>query len=102
MAEELQSGRRRLYRVYLLDFLEQDGDQVELFFDGVSCGAIGLKNEGASLLLPIAAGAPLQVRIQAVADGGGGVTVAFISSLGEARTSVLQVGQFEQWQVLVP
>jgi hypothetical protein len=37
----------------------------------------------------------------ATGDGGGGVTVGFQSSLGEARTRIMQVGDFEQWQVIM-
>ncbi len=101
MAQEISSGRRVLYRVYLLDFLAQDGDRAELFFNGISFGNIDLKNAGTSILLPVMAGMPAQMKLVATADGGGGVTVAFISSLGEARTRVMQVGDYDQWQVLV-
>ena len=99
MAAEVESGQRRLYRVHLLDFADQDGDFVELLVDGVSFGDINLSNAGTSILLPVAAGKPIELRMVAKVDGGGGVTVAFVSSAGEARTSVLEVGQFEQWQV---
>jgi hypothetical protein len=99
MAAEVESGQRRLYRIYLLDFADQDGDFVELFVDGVSFGDINLSNAGTSILLPVAAGKPIDLKMVAKVDGGGGVTVAFVSSAGEARTSVLAVGQFEQWQV---
>jgi hypothetical protein len=101
MSEEIQSGRRVLYRVFLLDFLADDGDHAELFVNGVSQGDVRLKNEGTSLLIPLAAGMPVQMKLVATADGDGGVTVAFISSLGEARTRVMQVGEFETWQVMV-
>ena len=41
------------------------------------------------------------MKVSATADGGGGVTVGFVSSLGEARTRVMQVGESEEWQVTV-
>jgi hypothetical protein len=41
------------------------------------------------------------MKLVATADGGGGVTVGFVSSMGEARTRILQVGDFEQWQVIM-
>jgi hypothetical protein len=101
IAEDIRTGRRVLYRVYLLDFLEQDGDHAELSVDGASYGDIYLSNGGTAILIPLAPGTPAQLKLLATADGGGGVTVAFLSSLGEARTRVMQVGEFEQWQVIV-
>lgn len=100
-AEEIESGRRELYRIYLLDFLAQDGDHVELSVDGISFGDIYLQNASTSILIPLTPGVPVQIKLVATADGGGGVTVGFISSLGEARTDVLQAGEFEQWQIMV-
>lgn len=101
MAEEIQSGRRVLYRLYLLDFLAEDGDRVELFVDGFSLGETVLRGAGTSFLIPVVAGTPVQLKLLATADGGGGVTVGFMSSVGEARTQVMQVGQFDLWQVVV-
>jgi hypothetical protein len=101
IAADIQSGRRVLYRLYLLDFLVEDGDQVELSVDGVSFGDTVLKGAGTSFLIPLAPGTPAQMKILATADGGGGVTVGFVSSQGEARTEIMQVGQFDQWQAVV-
>jgi hypothetical protein len=39
--------------------------------------------------------------VLATIDGGGGVTVGVVSSLGEARTQILQVGESDQWQAVV-
>ncbi len=100
-AKEIESGERRLYRVTLLDFLDQDGDRVELTVDGVSYGNLDLSNAGSSFLIPLAPGRPVQMKLAATADGGGGVTVGFVSSVGEARTDVMQVGEFAQWQVIL-
>lgn len=101
MAADIQSGRRVLYRVYLLDFLAEDGDHVELSVDGASLGDTALKGAGTSFLIPLAPGTPAHLKLLATADGGGGVTVGFISSVGEARTRVMQAGDFDQWQVIV-
>jgi hypothetical protein len=100
-AEDVKSGRSVLYRVYLLDFLAEDGDRVELSVDGASYGDLYLKNAGQEVLIPLTRGVPSEMNLLATADGGGGVTVGFVSSLGEARTRTLQVGQSEQWQVTV-
>ncbi len=101
IAGDIKSGRRVLYRIYLLDFLAEDGDHVELSVDGASLGDIALKGAGTSFLIPLAPGTPATLKLLATADGGGGVTVGFISSLGEARTRVMQIGDFDQWQVVV-
>jgi hypothetical protein len=100
-AEEIKSGRRVLYRIYLLDFLAEDGDHVEFSVDGLSFGDTLLKGAGTSILIPLAPGTPAQLKVLATVDGGGGVTVGFLSSLGEARTRIMQVGEFDEWQVIV-
>ena len=101
LTDDIKSGRRVLYRVHLLDFLAEDGDHAELFVDGVGLGDVYLKNAGTEILIPLAAGIPTQMKLLATSDGGGGVTVGFVSSLGEVRTRIMQVGEFEEWQVIV-
>jgi hypothetical protein len=102
LADDFKSGRRVLYRVHLLDYLDEDGDHAELFVNGVSLGDVYLRNAGTEILIPLMAGAPTQIKLLATVDGGGGgVTVGFVSSLGEARTRTMQVGEFEEWQVTV-
>jgi hypothetical protein len=101
LAEGIKSDRVVLYRLYLLDFLAEDGDHAELFVDGVGLGDVYLKNAGKEFLIPLVAGKPAQMKLVATADGGGGVTVGFVSSMGEARTRILQMGDFEQWQVIM-
>jgi hypothetical protein len=101
MAADIQADRTRLYRINLLDFADQDGDHVELTIDGLSFGDVNLSNSGASILVPLTAGKPVTIKLLATADGGGGVTVGFLSSLGEARTMVLNVGGADQWQVIL-
>jgi hypothetical protein len=101
LAEAIKSDRVVLYRLYLLDFLAEDGDHAELFVDGVGLGDVYLKNAGKDFLIPVIPGTPAQMKLVATADGGGGVTVGFVSSMGEARTRILLVGDFEQWQVIM-
>ena len=101
LAQELQSGRRTLYRLHLVDFLTQDGDEVALFVDGISQGPVSLANAGTEILIPLTPGSSAQIRVVATRDGGGGVTFGLVSSLGEARTRVMHVGESEQWQVTV-
>jgi hypothetical protein len=101
-AADIQSGRSVLYRLYLLDFLAEDGDHVELFVNGVGHGDLYLKNAGKEVLIPLSPGAPTRMKLLATGDGGGGVTVGFVSSLGEARTRIMNVGQSEEWVVTVP
>lgn len=101
MAQEIKQGERVVYRVYLLDFQDEDGDRAELFVDGTSMGTVNLSNAGEEILIPVRRGSPALMKLVATGDGGGGVTVGMISSLGDARTEVLQVGQSEHWQVIV-
>ena len=101
VAKGLQEGKRKLYRVHVLDFLAQDGDEVELFVDGVSFGSIPLYNAGKDVLIPLARGTSSQMRIVATRDGGGGVTFGLVSSMDKVMTRVMQVGDSEQWWVTV-
>jgi hypothetical protein len=100
-ADEVRSGKLALYRLHLLDSLAQDGDEVEMFVNGVSCGRVSLSNAGTEIVLPLAAGAQAELKVVATRDGGGGVTFGALSSQGEARTQIMQVGEFDQWQVTV-
>jgi len=100
-AADIQSGRSVLYRLFLLDFLAEDGDHAELFVNGVGYGDLYLKNAGNEFLIPLTPGVPAHMKVLATGDGGGGVTVGFVSSLGEARTRIMNVGQSEDWQVTV-
>ncbi len=101
LAESIKKDKVVLYRLYLLDYLAEDGDHAELFVDGVGLGDVYLKNAGTEILIPMIQGQPAQMKLVATGDGGGGVTVGFISSLGEARTRIMQVGDFEEWQVIM-
>jgi hypothetical protein len=101
-ATAICTDRCLLYRLYCLDFLDEDGDQVELFVDGMSYGQVYLKNAGQEFLIPLVRGKPAELKILATVDGGGGgVTFGMVSSLGEARTRIMEVGESEQWQVAV-
>jgi hypothetical protein len=100
-AADIQSGRSVLYRLYLLDFLAEDGDHAELIVDGVSYGDLYLRNAGKEFLVPLTRGMPARMKLLATADGGGGITIGFVSSLGEARTRIMNVGQSEEWVVTV-
>jgi hypothetical protein len=100
-ADAIKSGKCVLYRLYLLDFLAEDGDRAELSVDGLGFGDIYLKNAGTEFLIPLVANKPAQMKLTATGDAGGGVTVGFVSSMGEARTRTMQVGDYEQWQVTV-
>jgi hypothetical protein len=100
-ADDVRSGKIAVYRLYLLDSLAQDGDEVELFVNGASCGRVTLASAGTEIVLPLAAGAQAELRVVATRDGGGGVTFGALSSQGEARTQIMQVGEFDQWQVTV-
>jgi hypothetical protein len=101
LAQLLRSGQRSLYRLRLLDFLQQDGDEVELQVDGGPIGTIPLSNAGTEILIPLAPGTRSRVRVVATRDGGGGVTLGMVSSLGDVRTRVLHVGESEEWSVQV-
>jgi hypothetical protein len=100
-ARDIESGKAVLYRLHVLDFKAQDGDVIALFAGGVSHGVIPLANAGTEVLIPLARGTTAEMQVVATGDGGGGVTFGMASSLGEARTRVLQVGDSEKWWITV-
>ena len=99
MKKDLESGKRVLYRVHLLDFLQQDNDEVALFVDNVCLGPVALSNRGTEMLIPLASEKTSRMRVVATRDGGGGVTFGLVSSIGEAKTRVMQTGEVEEWWV---
>jgi hypothetical protein len=97
----IADGRQVIYTLHVLDDVEQDGDVVEVFVNGVSYGRIMLTSLGQDLLVPLPAGSTAQVHVVALEDGGGGVTFGVHTSMGEIRTAVMAVGQSQDWSVTV-
>jgi hypothetical protein len=97
----LVERRQSIFRLRVLDTVAEDGDVVWLSLDGVPFGALELSNAGAELSIALPMGTTAHLLVVAERDGGGGVTFGAISSLGEIRTRVMNVGEREEWTVAV-
>ncbi len=100
MRAQIASGGQAIYRLQILDNVVEDGDAVVLYVNGASFGRVDLTNQGLSVLLALPRQALSQIRVLAVADGGGGVTFGAASSAGDVRTKVMGVGNSDEWTVV--
>ena len=97
----LLNGRQGLFRLRVLDNMAEDGDVVWLGLDGVPFGDLVLRNAGTEITVALPVGTPAHLLIVATRDGGGGVTFGAASSQGELRSRVMNVGDREEWTVVV-
>lgn len=98
----LSGGQRGIFRLRVLDNMAEDGDVVWVGLDGVPFGDLELKNAGTELAVALPIGTPAQLQVVAERDGGGGgVTFGAASSQGEIRSRVMNVGDREEWTVVV-
>ncbi len=97
----IAGGTTVIYSLHVLDDVVEDGDVVEIFVNGASYGTVPLANTGQDILIPLPVGTHAQVRALARQDGGGGVTFGVVTSQGELRSTVLAVGQSDDWSVTI-
>lgn len=93
MKQELLAGDINFFHLFIYDSCAEDGDVVDVILDGQAFARVPITNQGATLSIPMANGRVTAVAIQGVYDGGGGITVAFHSSGGDAFLGVLDAGQ---------
>jgi hypothetical protein len=96
---DIAAGRTVIYSLHVLDDVVEDGDVVDLIVNGTSHGRILLSSAGQDVLIPLPAGSTASVKALAVEDGGGGVTFGVTTSQGEIRSTVMAVGQSDDWSV---
>ncbi len=98
--QQVLSGERSLFTMRIVDSAIEDGDAVSLSLEGVPYGEVVLSHAGAQVTVALKVGSTVRLRITAVRDGGGGgVTFGATSSLGEVRTRVMSVGEYEEWTI---
>lgn len=98
---DIAAGRTVIYSLHVLDDVVEDGDVVDLIVNGVSHGRILLSSAGQDVLIPLPAGSTASVKALAVEDGGGGVTFGVTTSQGEIRSTVMAIGQSDDWSVSI-
>lgn len=92
-AADLRSGNAKLFQVFLYDSCAEDGDVVEVLINGVPFATVPIMHAGATLSVPVTSGAPTDVSIRGVYDGGGGITVACKTSQGEFFMRSMRAGE---------
>lgn len=93
MKQELISGDVNFFHLFIFDCCAEDGDVIDVKIDGQTFATVPITHAGATLSIPMANGRVTALAVQGVHDGGGGITVAFGSSEGDAFLGVLDVGQ---------
>ena len=97
--EKVKNGQMSFYSIRMVDTLAQDGDVVKVSINGLPAGMITLSHAGAYISLPLFPGQLNSLQIQAIEDGGGGVTFGAYSSTGQVYSKIMKVGDFETWQI---
>ncbi len=86
---DIQHGKTKLAWITVWDDYAEDGDIINIQAGGFN-SQISLLNEKQKMAIPINQG---NVTITGVADGGGGITLGFLTSTGAISLPVIAVGQ---------
>lgn len=89
----LVDGDASFFHLFMYDCCAEDGDVVEVQINGRPFAIVPITHLGATLSIPLIKGQVTSLALRGVRDGGGGITVAFRSSEGEAFLGVLGVDQ---------
>ncbi len=99
---EIRAGDARYYHIFLFDNCDEDGDIVQVYFNGALLGEVPITHAGTTISVPVTQGAAGLLQIVAVHDGQGGITVAFQTSAGRRYSRILQVGESQVVNVVAP
>ena len=93
LLEKIAGGEVKFYSMKFWDTCAEDGDHVAVQLDnGMQFGPFPLTHDGKTLAIPVADNAPPQIRLIAVKDGVGGVTVGVTTSSGVWYSNVIPEG----------
>lgn len=95
--DAVRDGRMSLFTLHMIDFVDEDGDVVDVSINGMTMGQVILSHAGATMTVPLTPGIEQSFGVTAVQDGGGGVTFGAQSSAGQMVTRVMGVGESEVW-----
>lgn len=96
LADGIRNGSTEFFQVFLYDSCAEDGDVVEVMINGAPFATVPLTHGGATLSVPITAGAATDVSLRGIFDGGGGITVACRTSQGDYFSRRMGVGETTQ------
>lgn len=89
LKQALLDGDATFFHLYMFDCCAEDGDVIEVQLNGRPFAIVPITHKGATLSVPITKGEVTSVAFRGVTDGGGGITVAFKSSEGDAFVGVI-------------
>lgn len=98
--EKIKNKEMSMYTLRVIDTAVNDGDVVGVSVNNLAIGQIALTNEGAEIQVPLVNNQEQVLKINAVRDGGGGVTFGAQSSTGKAMTRVMNVGDVDTWRIV--
>tara|TARA_B100000927_G_scaffold278656_1_gene261536 strand:+ start:273 stop:929 length:657 start_codon:yes stop_codon:yes gene_type:complete len=99
IVQKIKSGEMSFYTLKVVDTIAQDGDIVKVFINGMPFSIITLTHIGADISIPLFTENTNTLQIQAIQDGGGGVTFGAYSNLGQVYTKIMNVGDIETWHI---
>lgn len=99
MISGVNAHNARFYHIFLFDSCDEDGDVVNIKINGQRFATVPITNTGTTLSVPLNSGATISV--EGVLDGGGGITVACRTSMGEGFIRVLAVGEEQHLATVV-
>lgn len=94
---DLVSEQSELRRIKVYDFMENDGDVVEVTVNQKRVGFYELTNTEKEILVPFYKNKVTLIKVKAVDDGGGGVTFGMRGDRREFKTKVMQLGETFSW-----
>ena len=88
-----------IFSMQLIDDVAEDGDVVQISVDGVPVSFLSLSHAGATLDIPLKRGESHEIKVTAVRDGTGGITLGLRTSIGDVVSRNLAVGESDSWTI---
>lgn len=102
LPEKLNAQQSRLFRIKLRDCAAEDGDVVDIMLNGATYATVPLTNAGAALTIPLENATPNNLVLRGMRDGGGGITIEFITSQGSYFCGAMTEGEECPLGVITP
>lgn len=93
-------GRSDFFQIQVFDSCFEDGDIVQLLINGTDYSTVRLTNQGSTISIPMASGST-DITLKGIHDGGGGITVMFVTSQGHFFCRAMAVNEEYHLQVVV-
>lgn len=94
MKQQVLSGDDgRFVHIFLFDSCAEDGDVVDIVLNGAVFARVPITHKGATLSVPVSSASTTTIALRGVYDGGGGITVACRTSVGDYFGRAMGVGE---------